>query len=545
MVLLLWLSPGVTAVLSNISLRNYSDNALVHVSFTKPLTSDDYTCSKTKRCKTGCCGPIDSTTGIGNCGYGPEFCGKGCSSDCGRKSECDAGWGREWSTASTCPLNVCCSKFGFCGTTPSFCGTATVPSPECNGKSAHKRTVGYYEGWNLEHACGKMAPDQIPLGYYTHLNFAFAYIDPQTFRIAPMNNHTASLYKAVTGLKRKQSKLEVWIAIGGWDMNDPGHTQYTFSDLAASGTAQDAFFNSLLSFMQSNDFDGVDLDWEYPVSEDHGGRAGDFVNFVTLLQRLRKRLNQSGRSYGVSITLPASYWYLRGFDIANLERYVDFFNVMTYDIHGTWDTMNRDSPYAAYAHTNLTEINQTLTLLWRNNINPARINLGLGFYGRSFTMKDPRCMAPGCLFTAGGRCGECTATSGVLSNTEIQKIVKENITGANVSFYKEDAVKVLTWDRDQWVSFDDVETLKLKLEFANRRCLGGTMAWAVDLDRDGMLIEALGTAMVAKKKAVWNEAMHHWLIPEGGSVDVDDVLGWKRKQNNVQQDTGSKHKDLL
>lgn len=39
-----------------------------------------------------------------------------------------------------------------------------------------------------------------------------------------------------------------------------------------------------------------------------------------------------GVDKGLSITLPASYWYLRGFDIVNLEQYVDFFNIMTYDI---------------------------------------------------------------------------------------------------------------------------------------------------------------------------------------------------------------------
>ncbi|PYH48074.1 glycoside hydrolase, partial [Aspergillus saccharolyticus JOP 1030-1] len=487
--LLFWQSATVTAI------------SLNHELYSQAVTggNDDYTCSKTKACKIGCCGPLDKATGKGNCGYGSDFCGKACSANCNRKSECDPGWGREWSNASTCPLNVCCSKFGFCGTSPSFCGNAKVLSPECNGKSAYARTIGYYEGWNLEHACEKMTPDQIPLGYYTHLNFAFAYIDPKTFHVVPMKKTMESLYKAVTGLKRKQPNLQVWIAIGGWDMNDPSPTQYTVSDLAASQPAQDAFFESLLSFMQSNGFDGVDIDWEYPVADDHGGRPADFVNFVTLLKRLRERLDKSGKRYGMSITLPASYWYLRGFDIVNLERHVDFFNMITYDIHGTWDKMNRDNPYAAYAHTNLTEVNSALELLWRNKIDPARVNLGLGFYGRSFTMKDPHCLAPGCLFTTGGRPGECTTTSGVLSHTEIQKVLDANAPGTKVSFYKEDAVKVLTWDKNQWVSFDDKETLRLKLDFANRRCLGGTMAWAVDLDSNGALIEGLGSAMGKNK----------------------------------------------
>ena len=148
-----------------------------------------------------------------------------------------------------------------------------------------------------------MGPDDIPLGYYTHLNYAFASIDPQTFRIAAMDNTTASLYQSVTTLKRRQASLEVWIAIGGWAMNDPGPTRAVFSDLAASQAAQDTFFESLISFMQTNSFDGVDLDWEYPVMDDRGGKPQDFGNFVMLLKRLRERLNQTGRRFGVSITL--------------------------------------------------------------------------------------------------------------------------------------------------------------------------------------------------------------------------------------------------
>jgi chitinase len=106
-----------------------------------------------------------------------------------------------------------------------------------------------------------MAPKDIPLGYYTHINFAFALIDPKTFRIAPMDADTASRYKEVTGLKARQKDLQVWIAIGGWAMNDPGPTRTTFSDLAKSEAAQDAFFESLITFMLANSFDGVDIDW--------------------------------------------------------------------------------------------------------------------------------------------------------------------------------------------------------------------------------------------------------------------------------------------
>lgn len=66
---------------------------------------------------------------------------------------------------------------------------------------------------------------------------------------------------------------------------------------------------------------------------------------------------------------------------------------------------------------------------------------------------------------------------------------------------KEAAVQIVVFDKDQWVAYDDEKTLKTKLEFANKRCLGGTMVWAVDLD-DGGLIGALGQAMGKEEEIV-------------------------------------------
>ena len=106
-----------------------------------------------------------------------------------------------------------------------------------------------------------MDPSKIPLGYYTHINFAFALIDPNSFNIASMGSDVSALYQSVTSLKGLDAKLQVWISIGGWAMNDPGATATTYSDLAGSKSAQSNFFNSLISFMKTNNFDGVDIDW--------------------------------------------------------------------------------------------------------------------------------------------------------------------------------------------------------------------------------------------------------------------------------------------
>ncbi len=74
---------------------------------------------------------------------------------------------------------------------------------------------------------------------------------------------------------------------------------------------------------------------------------------------------------------------------------------------------------------------------------PERVTLGMGFYGRSFTMKSSSCMAAGCPFESGGKEGRCTGTEGVLSVGEINQAVKK---GAKVTFDQVAGVKIATWD---------------------------------------------------------------------------------------------------
>lgn len=107
-----------------------------------------------------------------------------------------------------------------------------------------------------------MYPEGIPTGAFTHLNYAFAFVDPSSFAIAPMSDQDAELYPRFTALKSSNPGLETWISVGGWSMNDADQpTADTFSTLAGSTSAQSSFFSSLLTFMSTFGFDGVDIDW--------------------------------------------------------------------------------------------------------------------------------------------------------------------------------------------------------------------------------------------------------------------------------------------
>ena len=125
----------------------------------------------------------------------------------------------------------------------------------------------------------------------------------------------------------------------------------------------------------------------------------------------------------------------------------------------------------------MTEIKEALDLLWRNHVPAKKLNLGLGFYGRSFQLADPECSKPGCNFKGGASPGSCTKNSGTLSYKEITEIIDQK--QLKPVYDKENAVKYVVWDQDQWVSYDDEDTFKQKIEFANKLGLGGLLIWAV------------------------------------------------------------------
>lgn len=154
---------------------------------------------------------------------------------------------------------------------------------------------------------------------------------------------------------------------------------------------------------------------KYPAASDRGGVAADTANFVSLVKELRTAF---GSNKGVTCTLPSSFWYLQGFDVASMQDYVNWFNFMSYDIHGTWDSTSKFTGPYIRPHTNWTEISQGLDLLWRAGVTPDKVTLGLGWYGRSFTLTDETCVTPNgvCMFSAGGDPGPCTQSAGTLSN---------------------------------------------------------------------------------------------------------------------------------
>ncbi|KAK0113436.1 hypothetical protein ONS95_013694 [Cadophora gregata] len=289
--------------------------------------------------------PDASCCGLKNiCGFGPDYCGQGCQHNCSATAPC--GRYSDDDGNIPCGMNLCCSYYGYCGFDNSFCAAGATGCQEaygscqtqqpftCANGDATKRTIAYYQGGNVYSAdrkCGQANPSDLDVSGYTHLYWAFPEISA-SHEVVSSDARDQNLYKDFTALK--SDKLETWISIGGFDYttNNPD----SWSSMVSTVDTCKTFINSIVGFMKNYGFQGVDLDWEYPVDPMRGGQKNDMQNLVALVREMRANPD-FGQNFGISVTLAPDINYLQHFDAKGLIKYASFLGFMSYDLHGTWD----------------------------------------------------------------------------------------------------------------------------------------------------------------------------------------------------------------
>lgn len=88
------------------------------------------------------------------------------------------------------------------------------------------------------------------------------------------------------------------------------------------------------SNVQSFHDTGIDIDWEYPAQR--GGVAADKANFVLLLQQLKETLQPIDKLVTIAVGAARQSASV-SYNIPEVVKHVDFINLMTYDLHGSWD----------------------------------------------------------------------------------------------------------------------------------------------------------------------------------------------------------------
>ncbi|HBS85901.1 MAG: hypothetical protein A2W91_08900 [Bacteroidetes bacterium GWF2_38_335] len=353
-----------------------------------------------------------------------------------------------------------------------------------------KQVIGYYPNWQWYDRAKLVNPESIMYEKYTIINYAF--FSPQTDGSIdqtdtwaddnlllgepiwyPTEGHdftTSIIYLA------HAENCKVMASVGGWTLSN------NFPAITADPAKREIFISDCIALIDSFQFDGIDIDWEYPGFAEHSGTTADKANFTVLMQELRNALNEhetlTGDEYMLTACFSADPLKMENIEYSNLIDILDYFNMMTYDFSGTYDAIaNHNSPLFAPAQGdpewNLDRTFYNVTTV--HGVPADKVNLGVAFYGRSMT---------GCSGLFGSHSGSAnTVLFAADEGTPLYFNILANIDQFTYNWDDQAKVPYLTNGPDNtFVTYDNEESVRLKGEYITENEAAGAIIWEITGD---------------------------------------------------------------
>jgi len=350
-----------------------------------------------------------------------------------------------------------------------------------------RKIVGYYFGKGRP---GYQLSD-VPAQKLTHLIYSLA--KPTVQGDCELSHPDIDIPNLMTlkTLKTQNPQLSVLLSLGGWS-----GSRY-FSDVAATPSARKRFSLSCLKIVTKYQLDGLDVDWEYPVTggkpDDHK-RKSDKENYVLLLQQLRRDMDEYSHGRHLLLTVASTCYHSHLIDLSlkQMADVLDWFNLMGYDFNEMQPgvTSHHSGLFAWQTNTKLKAdavkyANTDAAVQWYlgQGVPTEKIVLGLPFYGQVWSEVPDRCN--GLYEPFKGRPGE----EGTLSYREI----RETFLPSYDRYWDDQAKVPWLYNRTSkiMISYEDPESISVKVRYAIEKGLGGIMFW--DLGQDDRKSTLLNT----------------------------------------------------
>ncbi|MFD0696977.1 glycosyl hydrolase family 18 protein [Paenibacillus sp. GCM10027628] len=299
-------------------------------------------------------------------------------------------------------------------------------------------------------------------------------------------------FNQLVKLKQANPNVKTIISVGGWTWSN------RFSDVAADATVRSNFAKSAVSFIKKYQFDGVDLDWEYPVSGGLAGnsyRTADKQNYILLLQAIRSELDTAGaadgKHYYLTIAAGAGPSYITNNQLSSMASILDWVNLMSYDFHGSWEAKSgQNAPlYFDPADSSSDPVNfnvdKAVTSFLAAGVPASKLVLGLPYYGRGWA---------GCANVNGGQYQTCSGVSQTgtweKGSYDFNDLQANYINKNGYTRYWNSVTKtpyLYNPSGGTYISYDDEQSIQAKVDYIKSKGLGGAMSWEVTGDRNKTL----------------------------------------------------------
>ena len=287
-------------------------------------------------------------------------------------------------------------------------------------------------------------------------------------------------------LKRKYPHLKIAISLGGGGVAAP------FSAAAATEQSRKEFVSSCVATfirgkfapgMQDAPgiFDGIDIDWEYPV-------ATDTKNLVELVREFRRQLDEVRPGLVLTMATSAGSWAYQNINLPETAKSLTFYDVMTYDYSGPWqNTTGFVAPLYQTANDPdpANNVDASITAYLAAGVPPDKIVMGIPFYAYGWTVADA---AQHGQFTPGVPIGQGQSYAYIAG---LMPTFKE--------FRDDRGQTPFLFNGTQFWTYEDRRSIAVKMRYAREHSLRGAMVWELSQDLpDGALLQTVSEGLKSR-----------------------------------------------
>lgn len=346
----------------------------------------------------------------------------------------------------------------------------TIKALELKELESGNLTVGYYSSWNF------FGYTDETLETLDIVNLCFAYVDSNNGLIL------RELYAVMNQVLEAHKKgVRVLLSVQGY-----GSDGTNFSLAAKTKESREKLAQNMLEVCEKYHFDGIDIDWEYPGFNTGTSTAIDRANYTLLMQEIYETLKAKDPTYLLTAAIPGGPYLTSRFDLANVHKYLDFINIMTYDLQSSGRATHHTALYPSSATISGCSVDESVKSYLNQGVPAEKIVIGIAFYGK---------------YTVSSSLGGSGSSYKSITYT---KILSDYFNNPNASYYNgfdetANAPYILDYTNGYFITYDNELSVERKCQYVLNNKLGGVMVWEIGEDMSGNLVSVINKTMKMEK----------------------------------------------